>query len=319
MGKHLDFALGVLNGAVGDYLARTGNGLAIEMECFVAGRPLPMTRAALTAAHPDASPRVVILLHGVMCTEQVWTLPDGDDYGAMLARDLGYTPLYVRYNSGLAIADSGASLDRLLTALVAAYPTPIDELLPIGFSMGGLVVRSACHAASVAGRPSTWLPLVRRAMYVGTPHLGAPLERLGRVVTRVLEAIPDPYTRLLAELGQLRSDGVKDLGDADLRHEDRARRRPHFALRDARHPVPMLPSIRHYLVAGSLWSDPRLAALFGDVLVPVASGTDGSCVDRDSLALPPSHVRVLRGVGHMDLAHHPDVYAHLRAWCEEPV
>lgn len=31
MGQKLDLALGVLNGAVGDYLVRTRNGLALDM------------------------------------------------------------------------------------------------------------------------------------------------------------------------------------------------------------------------------------------------------------------------------------------------
>src|SRR5262249_14992739 len=163
------------------------------------------------------SSRVAVLVHGLMCTESVWRFPDGTDYGTRLAADLGFTPLYVRYNSGRSIADSGASLARLLTALVEAYPCPIEEIAFIGDNMGGLVVRSACHAATM--EQHRWLDLVRRAIYVGTPHLGAPLERLGRVVTSVLGAIDDPYTRLIAEVAELRSDGVKDLGDADLRHE----------------------------------------------------------------------------------------------------
>ena len=315
MGKKLELAVAVLNGAVGDHLARTGNGLATEMTLVAGGRAFATTRSALAAAVPAASPRVVILLHGLMCTEDVWTHGDGSDYGSLLARDHGFTPLYLRYNSGLPIADNGKALAALLDGLAAAYPVPLEEIVPIGFSMGGLVVRSACHVASVAATASAWLPLVRRAMYVGTPHLGAPMERVGRVVARLLRAVPDPYTQLAAELADLRSDGVKDLGDADLRHEDRARRLPRVSLRDPRHPVPLLPSIRHFLVAGSLSTDPRLASVFGDSIVPLGSATDGSCVDAATFALPPEHVRVVRGMSHMTLAHDPAVYEHLRGWC----
>src|SRR5262249_25596762 len=120
-----------------------------------------------------------------------------------------------------------------------------------------------------------------------------------------------------AELAELRSDGVKDLGDADLRHEDRARRVPRLGLRDAHHPVPLLPEIRHYLAAGSLANDPVLAMLFGDAMVPVPSATDGACVDATTMALPPSHVRIVSGATHVGLAHHPEVHAQIRAWCEE--
>ncbi len=315
MGRKLELAIAVLNGAVGDHLARTGNGLATEMTFVAAGHPLPLERAALAAAYPEASARVAVLVHGLMCTEDIWTHEDGSDYGSLLMRDHGLTPLYLRYNSGLPITDNGVALAALLERLMDEYPAPIEEIIPIGFSMGGLVIRSACHVASVSPTPSRWLPLVRRAMYVGTPHLGAPMERAGRVVNRILRAIPDPYTRLAADLAELRSDGIKDLGDADLRHEDRARRQPRFSLRDPRHPVPLLPEIQHYLVAGSLSTDPRLAALFGDSVVPLGSATDGSCVDAATFALPPSHIRIVSGASHMTLAHDAAVYEHLRGWC----
>jgi pimeloyl-ACP methyl ester carboxylesterase len=285
------------------------------MMCVVDGRELPMDRAALARAHPAAGPRVVVLVHGLMCTEDVWAHEDGSDYGSLLARDLGFTPLYVRYNSGLPLAENGRALAALLSRLVAAYPVPIEELVPVGYSMGGLVVRSACHVAAGAPAAHPWFPLVRRAIYVGTPHLGAPMERVGRFVSRVLRAVDDPYTRLAAELADLRSVGVKDLGDADLRDEDRANRQTRLGVRDGRHPVPLLPSIEHYLVAGTLSADARLASLFGDSIVPLGSATDGSCTDAATLALPPSHVRIVSGASHVKLAHDAAVYAHLRAWC----
>jgi triacylglycerol lipase len=313
MGKKLENALGIINGTIGDYLARTGNGLATPMGLVHAGQPLAVEREALAQAYPDASGRVVVLLHGVMCTEAVWELPAGGDYGAFLARDFGFSPLYVRYNSGLAIADNGLALAELAESLVAEWPRPIEEILLLGFSMGGLVARSACHVASA--ERFTWLPRVRRAIYVGTPHLGAPLERIGRTATKLLRAVGDPYARLVAEIGDLRSEGVKDLGDAHLRHEDRAGAES-LALGDARHPVPLLPEIKHYLVAGSLASEPRLAALFGDALVPLASGTNGLRAAPGTLALPPGHVKVFADMGHMTLAHHRDVYAQIHEWCE---
>jgi pimeloyl-ACP methyl ester carboxylesterase len=242
-------------------------------------------------------------------------MPDGADYGSLLAREHGFTPLYLRYNSGLTIAENGKAFAALLERLVAEYPVAVDEIVPIGFSMGGLVVRSACHVASLAPIANGWLPLVKRAIYVGTPHLGAPMERVGRVVSKLLRSVDDPYTQLAAELADLRSDGVKDLGDADLRDEDRARRVPRIALRDPRHPVPLLPQIMHYLVAGSLSTDARLASVFGDSIVPVGSATDGECVDAATFALPPDHVKIVSGLAHMTLPRHPAVYEHVRAWC----
>jgi hypothetical protein len=281
------------------------------MELVAFGRPVALTRSALREALPAAGPRVVLLVHGLMCTETVWTLADGSDYGTRLAKDHGFTPLYVRYNSGLAIADSGAALAGLLDALTLEYPVPLEEILLLGFSMGGLVIRSACHEAM--SHKSRWLPLVRRAIYVGTPHEGAPYERLGRLATRILTAVDNPYTKLVADIANLRSAGVQDLGDADLRHADR-RAKGTLRLRDWRHPVPLLPTIEHYLVAGALSSEPLLATLFGDAVVPLASATGRASAAGDE-GLPGDHLRIVPGVAHMALAHHPEVYEAIRVWC----
>ena len=314
MGKKLELAIGVLNGAIGDYLARTGNGLAIPMTLVRGGEPLALERAALARAYPGATPRVVVLVHGVMCTETIFDFPvEGGDYGAFLARDLGYTPLYVRYNSGLAIPENGVALARLLERLVEEYPIQIDEIVLLGYSMGGLVARSACHVAATEGLG--WLGRVRRSIYVGTPHRGAPLERYGRVLARLLNTIDDPYTRLFGQISDLRSAGIQDLGDADLRHDDRARRKVSAALRDPEHPVPLLTSMQHYLVAGMISAEPWLIALFGDSIVPVPSATDGAACPRGTLSLPAEHIHLMPGVTHIGIAHHHGVYERVRAWC----
>lgn len=316
MGSRLDSALGVLNGLVGDHLERTGNGLATPMELVRDGAAIPLDSAGLSRALPEATARVALLVHGAMGSESVWRPRRGADpaqrldYGQLLARDLGYTPLYLRYNSGRAIPDNGADLAATLDRLVGAYPVALEEIAVVAHSMGGLVTRSACQVALTEDH--RWLRLVRRAVYLGTPHRGAPLERWGRVLATLLRRVDDPFTRLAADIGDLRSDGVKDLGDADLRHQDRARRRPTVGRRDLPHPIPLPPGIRHYLVAATLSDGQRLAATVGDVLVPVPSATDGL-----GWAPPPSHVRVFPGVGHFQLARDPGVYAQIKAWLED--
>jgi len=311
--KNLEFAIGVLNGVLGDYLKRTGNGLATEM------RLLREERAAALAGAPAASakvtPRVAVLVHGLMSTEAVWAMPDGETYGTMLARDLGFTPLSVRYNSGLHISESGEALDALLEELVSVYPAPIAELLLIGHSMGGLVVRSAAHAASAHDR--RWLPLVKRAFYLGTPHLGAPLERFGNALTWALGAIDNPYTSLVADIVNLRSSGIKDLRYANLRREDWEGADANALLQNRRHPVPLLPHIRHHLIAGALSSDPRLSLLFGDAMVSLRSATGRAAPEDRSTPFPQEHVRIMPALDHLRLANHPEVYAQIRAWCEE--
>jgi pimeloyl-ACP methyl ester carboxylesterase len=311
MGKSLETTLAVLNGLVGNYLARTKNGLATEMALVHHGRPLALERGALGIAYPSARPRLVVFVHGLMNTENVWRMPDGTDYGSLLERELDWTACYLRYNSGVAITENGLHLSRLLQALLEAYPIELEELLLVGFSMGGLVIRSACHAA--ASEQHTWRARVRRIVYVGTPHLGAPGERLGQLTSNVLSSIPNAYTRLIAEIVNLRSDGIQDLAHAVLREEDRGVARKLWDLRDERHPVPLLAEIEHHVIAGSLFVDPRLAVLFGDSVVHMASATyAGQALE----ILPPERVHVLPGLGHIALAHHPDVYKTIKAILE---
>lgn len=297
MGRRLEATLGILNGAIGDYLERTGNGLATDMQLIRGPGP--------------HGPKVVVLVHGLMCTETVFKMKDGSDYGSRLAEDLGFSPVYVRYNSGLAIPQNGALLAQRLEALVGDWPTAVEELLLLGFSLGGLVMRSACHAALDKGH--RWLALVRRAIYVGTPHQGAPAERAGRVLGALLRAAPDPVTRLIGEIGDLRSAAIKDLGDA--RFTEAPCGDEPLALGDRRHPVPLLPQIRHYLIAGSV--SPRLAGLFGDAIVPISSGTNGQKRVRGCPQLPPHNVKIVAGIAHMTLPCHPHVYEQIRAWCQE--
>ncbi|GAB4521112.1 MAG: hypothetical protein Tsb0020_39720 [Haliangiales bacterium] len=306
--------LGILNGVIGDYLQRTGNSLAVPMTLVVDGQPVALTASAIAAAYPQPTARVAIFVHGLMSSEATWQAADGGSFGAQLARDLGYTAVYVRYNTGLHISDNGDSLDALLEAFVAAYPVAIESLCFIGHSMGGLVIRSATHAAATSGG-RRWLPLAKRAIYLGTPHLGAPLERLGNLTTWLLTHIDNPYTKLIAEIGNLRSDGIKDLRYANLTQQDWEHLDTDALLQNHRHPVPLMPHIQHHLIAGAVVRDLRLAPLFGDAMVPLRSATGRARPSDRSPAFPQQHVRVIPGLSHGRLTQAPEVYQHLRAWC----
>ncbi|MBZ4410909.1 GPI inositol-deacylase [Myxococcus sp. XM-1-1-1] len=304
----VDVALGVLNGVLGDYLHRQNNALATPMGLYHQGLPLPVEREALRAAHPTSTGRVALWVHGLAVTEAVWAFPSEPttDYGTLLERDAGFTPLYLRYNTGLHISDNGETLAHLLQRLVAEFPVPIAELVLVGYSMGGLVLRSACHLADEAGLP--WLCLVRRSCSIGVPHFGSPLERMGTVVAQVLRAVPNPYTRLVADVVDLRSSGVKDLGVARLRRQD---------WEDTSTPcTPLRPpqGIAHHLIVGALGQEGRwVSALFGDGVISLASAS-GRTGPRDSSPLfPAQNVQVVAGIDHVTLAHHASVYERLRA------
>jgi pimeloyl-ACP methyl ester carboxylesterase len=295
-GSKVDAALAALNGVVGDYLRDRGNGLAIAMELRHRGAPLACDRAALAAAHPGGAEKLVVFVHGLAANEAIWRYPDAPatSYGALLAADQGWAPCHVRYNSGLAVAANGALLAALLEALVANAPGPPRALVVVGHSMGGLVLRDACLVA--AARGDRWLRILRHAFYLGAPHLGAPLEKLGGVVTAALRALRIGHLRLAADVLDLRSRGIQD-----LRAGSRA---------------PLVAGVAHHAVAGTLTVDERhlLALLLGDALVRVPSATGG----RGEAALfAAGKVRVFPGVSHNALAHHPAIYAHLAAVCAE--
>jgi len=297
-----DRGISILNGMVGDYLDRRGNDLAIGMSFRHEGRPLAPDAASLAAAHPDATRRLCVLVHGYCCNEGIWEFPgsgqraDTASYGSHLQRDAGFTPFFVRYNTGLPIAESGAHLAALLRNLVAAYPKPIDEIVLIGHSMGGLVLRSACDPA----RPDAteWIGHVRRMIYLGTPHDGADLARFAQLTTRTLQAIPNRVTRLVGDILNLRSRGVKDLTHGHASAEGR--------------PLPWLASAQHHVLAGTVTKDPGhpVGRVFGDALVrvPPAEGiARGGSVSPEIVVFP--------GIHHLALAHDALVYRCIRNIC----
>jgi pimeloyl-ACP methyl ester carboxylesterase len=241
---------------------------------------------------------VAIWVHGLGVTERVWTFPRHarKSYGTLLESEAGLTPVFIRYNTGRDVAKSGAALDRLLEALVLAWPVPITELVLVGYSMGGLVIRSACHHG--AERSAGWVSRVRHVLYLGVPHLGVPLERAGRVLTSLLRSSPSRVVRAIGAFGDLRSAGVKDLGDGRL---------------DASGAwLPLLAGCEHHVVLGTLHAKERhlLSLLLGDGIVPISSAR----ARRRGLVptFAETDVTTVGAVSHLALARSPRVYAAVR-------
>jgi hypothetical protein len=317
-------ALAILNGAHGDLVRREAPGLALDMTVRMAGRAVATGPTALREAFPDATGSLAVFLHGLTETEVSWGYraeqhdgrPDVT-YGTRLQEDLGLTPVYLRYNTGLHISDNGRSLDALLTALVDAWPVPVQDVVLVGHSMGGLVARSALHrAGGGTPRAHAWTHLVRDTVTLGSPHLGAPLERGVHRLAAQLARLPE--TRPLARLLTLRSVGIKDLRRGTLVEADWAGRDLDELTPGHHTHVPLHDGARHFVVLATLTRDPsgRAADWFGDLLVPPRSAS-GDTGDDDRLAFPPDHVHRLGGLHHFDLLNHPLVYARLRQWLVE--
>ncbi len=314
-GSANDLAVAALNGFAGERLVREGNPLAYPMSVRHAGRTIPLDRHALAATFPTASPRVAVFVHGLACNETMWRVHAErhyqnpcTTYGTRLASDLGYTPLYVRYNSGLHISENGRRLAQLLDRLVAEWPVPIVELVLVGHSMGGLVMRSAAHYGSALD----WARRTRHLFFLGTPHLGAPLEKAANVTAWLLGLVD--VTRPFGAVLNGRSVGVKDLRFGSLRDEDWQGVDLDALLANRAGEVPLLAGAAHYFIAATVTHDARhpLGVAVGDLLVREASAFGRGRVRR--IQFPLENGRHFGPMNHFQLLNHPDVYEQMRHW-----
>jgi hypothetical protein len=265
-----DHAIAALNGVLGDRLAASNNPLAITM----------------TIRHDEPreapSPRIALFLHGLCMHDGHW--PRGEGSADAVVRALGYTPLYLHYNTGRAIADNGRELSSLLDVFLADWPGPRPELAMVCHSMGGLVARSACEQARLAG--ARWLPGLRHLVFLGTPHHGSALERAGKRVDYLLGI--SPYSAPFVALGGVRSAGIQALGDGWVSAE--------------RAPVALPEAVQCHAVAGRQGRG-------GDGLVSVASA-----LGRRGPGMRVKNRLIIEGAGHIELMRHPESVAAIEGW-----
>lgn len=302
--------LAALNGVMGDYLAATGNPLAIRMSLRLDGTSLILQRRALARAIPQCSTKLALLAHGLCMSDLQWTRK-GHNHGAALARDLGYTPVHLHYNSGLHISTNGHSFADLIESFVAQWPVPLQELVIIGHSMGGMVARSGYHYASTA--EYDWPRHVRKIIFLGAPHHGAPLERGGNWVHAAFGF--SPYTAAFGRLGRIRSAGITDLRYGNLVDEDWTGRDRFGPSPDGRRPLPLPKKVKCYAMAAATREKAGgLTSLLGDGLVPLDSALGRHKDPERTLAFAKSRQWVGYGLSHFDLLNEPGVYEQIKRW-----
>lgn len=305
-----DDVVSALSGLVGDHMATRRNPLAIRMGVYRDGRRVRARADTLRDAYPDATPRLAVFLHGLCSSENAWSMfrepgyAESDPYGERLARDLGYTPVYLRYNSGLHISINGRSCSRVLEALSAHWPVPPREIVLIGHSMGGLVARAAADVA--AARGAAWVSHLQQVVCLGSPHLGAPLEQVVHLGTHLMKRLP--LSRPVARLLDSRSLGIKDLRWGYTQDAEWKGRDPDAFWTQDRLQSGAVPFVRYRFVGTCLTRDPQhpVARAIGDGLVrlPSSLATDIAGADGAMRAQ----------LGHLRLLNHPEVYALLRDW-----
>lgn len=311
-GAQREALLAALNGVLGDHLQRSGNPLALPMRIRCRGQVLPLEDpAALGDALATAGPRVALLIHGLCMAPVHWQRatqaqavegPASGSAGAPL--DLPallaaqhYEVLQLHYNSGLHIADNGAELATLLQRVLDALPTAAETLLLVGHSMGGLVARAACHSA--AQRALDWIDRPLTLISLGTPHHGAPLERAGHGVERLLAALPlvTPFARL----ARLRSAGITDLR--------------HGMVDAAADPLSELPAtVALHALAATLSKSAGVVRPRSDGLVPVASAFGRHRNPARDLRIAPARQALIADCGHIALLQHTQMLRTVGGW-----
>ncbi|HOB92953.1 MAG TPA: alpha/beta hydrolase [Aquabacterium sp.] len=298
-----DMLVAALNGVLGDHLLHSDNPLALPLQLRQHGRPLDVA-----ALGPQAPGRLLLLVHGLCMSDHGWCR-NGHDHGQALAPALGAAPVYAFYNSGLHISTNGRALSQALQAVVDAWPVALARVDIVGHSMGGLVARSALAQAAAAGH--TWPAKLQSLVFLGTPHHGAPLERAGNWLHRVLDL--SPYAAPFTRLSGLRSQGITDLRhgnllDADWRGPGR------FDGRDHRSPVALPDGVQAWAIAGTTGGPGQRGSMVSDGLVPVESALGHHRRAAMRLNLPVERCWVGHGIGHLDLLSDPLVYRKLLGW-----
>ena len=324
-------ALAVLNGVMGDQLHASGNPLSIAMTILWQGEAL---KADAQASVPGAGGKLVLLVHGLCVNESIWDPKASADLaptdaaavtsaplkgealnlGDCLKKQAGYSPLYLRYNTGRHISENGRELALQLEQLQQRWPHAIESLSLIGYSMGGLVIRSALAHAQAQGM--AWPRWLKHMVFLATPHHGSPLERAGNWLDLILGSTP--YSAPWAQLARLRSAGITDLrygllSDEDWTGKDRFRRSP-----DRRRIVPLPESVACYAIAAcAATRRSRLAErLTGDGLVPLNSALGKHDDPAYTLNFAKSALHTVYRIHHLAVPTDPQVVQQVLQWLQ---
>ncbi|MGL4573606.1 MAG: esterase/lipase family protein [Burkholderiaceae bacterium] len=307
--------LAALNGVLGDRLAAGNSPFATPMSLRHDGAALNWQAMPHI---PPARGKVLLLIHGLCMNDLQWNTQQGEqasNHADVLSAALDASPVYVRYNTGLHISENGALLAQQLEQLVAHWPVPVKEIIVVAHSMGGLVIRSACHAAQ--HEKLRWPRALRSIVFLGTPHHGAPLERAGNWVDVLLGSTP--YTKPFTQLAKLRSAGITDLRygyvlSGDWQDHDRFRREP-----DTRTPVPLPKNVACYAVAATLAGKRGKLAdrLLGDGLVPLQSALGQHDDAQRNLSFALEVQWIAYRTGHLQLLSSPEVARQMVDWLRQ--
>ena len=148
-----------------------------------------------------------------------------------------------------------------------------------------------------------WPKYLRKLVFLGTPHHGAPLERGGHGLDIVMDL--SPYSMPFTRFSKARSAGITDLR--------------HGAISFGQDIVPLPSGVKCYAAAAVRAAKRSLLSerLIGDGLVTLDSALGRHRDSRRMLAIPRNRQWVGYGMGHRELLNHPDVYRQISTWLQE--
>lgn len=311
MTKDRSIAQSILNGVVGDHLEESNNPFAIKMQFRHKGITLKLDPESIKAEYSNhLNGKILLLVHGSSMNDLQWNW-NGHNHGTKLSEDLNKTPLYLLYNSGRHISTNGQEFSQMLDNLVKNWPVPVEEITILAHSMGGLISRSAFYYAEQ--ETLKWTSKIRKIVFLGTPHQGAPLERIGNYIDHLLDNTP--YLKAFSKIGKIRSAAVTDLRYGSLVDED-WKNKDRFKLEsDQRKIIPLPKGVECYTIAATLGAKKESKTnCLGDKLVAVNSALGKHKEAEKDLNFKKEHSWVAYQTDHFELLSKPKVYKKIKSW-----
>lgn len=261
----------ILNGIHGDSMDENGHPALIRMSFRYNSRDISVEKIAELIDFAKSNGQLIIMAHGLMNDESIWQSNPEDivqRMGSFIENQKKANILYIRYNTGRHISQNGKDLSRLIQRLIDHYRNEIKELILIGHSMGGLVLRSACNYCR--SLEHQWVLLLKKVFLIGVPNEGSYLARVAYMTQYFLRKVDPSENSSYAKFFDIRSNGIKDLSFGFLIDEDWQNPDYEYAKEMKASKVYPVQNVEYYLIAGTVADENKkykIFTFFGDGLV----------------------------------------------------
>jgi hypothetical protein len=169
----------------------------------------------------------ILMVPGLFCDETLWTESGSPVNYQDMVRELGYYPVYFRFNPGNPIPTNGKAFYDMLNLFFSHGDFYETRPPMLTYSQGGLIFRAAAYLAQQTNAPvGDYGKWIRHAFFINCPDGGSYIEKLGFWIGLGLSKVPLPVVSILGAIGNERSDAMKDMSHGVIREEDRAVNHP---------------------------------------------------------------------------------------------